>query len=74
MAYDDLLTDTCTIQIRTVNTSGKTDTESFTDVTGVRCRLLKRSSVKGNVEKAMYATVVSARTSSLSRAIFLPCP
>ena len=61
MTVLDLLPETCGIFRKTLNTSGKTDTESWSLLETVSCRVLKRGSSKANLEKTQYATVVSTR-------------
>lgn len=61
MSLSSLLPDTCSIQRKTV-TEGMIDTESWaTLATGVRCRVMKRSSVKTSPQTAQWATVISTR-------------
>lgn len=62
MSFRSLLTDSCVIQTRTVVTSGMRDTETWADQpTATPCRKITRNTIKGNVEKTQYSTVVQAR-------------
>ena len=67
MSFEDFLINRCTIQRKAINTSGKTDTESFTDLaTNVRCRLLKNSTTRYNADKAQHATMIRSRVAFLA--------
>lgn len=57
----NLLNDTCTLQARTVNTSGMTDTETWADVETVPCRKLTRTAVLQNAERTQHATAIKTR-------------
>ncbi len=61
MTVLDLLPETCGIYRKTVNTSGKTDTETWSLLETVTCRVMKRGSSKANLEKTQYATLISTR-------------
>ncbi len=58
MTYSALLPETCTIHRKTVDTSKKTTTEEWFPLETVKCRVLTKNSVKSNVEKTQYATLV----------------
>lgn len=63
MSYTSLLNDSCVIQTRTVDTSGKTDTESWVAQAPTRCRALKkvsrRQSSPEGAMKVQYAVYVA---------------
>lgn len=62
MPFGDLLPDRCTIQNRTVDTSGKTHVESWAaQAAPTPCRALIRIANSYDAEKARQATSVRAR-------------
>lgn len=61
MSLANLLNESCVHQRRSVVTSGKTDTESWATVATLPCRMLTRSAVRGNVDKAQHATLLTTR-------------
>lgn len=62
MSFDSLLRDRCTIQSRTVDTSGMTDTETFADAfTNVPCRKLTKSAASFDANKAQYGTMIRTK-------------
>ncbi len=61
MSYEGFLVDSCVIQTRAVDRSGMNDTESWVSGSAVPCRKLTRSTVKGNVDKTQFSTVISTR-------------
>ena len=63
MSFSQLINDHCTIQNRTADTTGKSDTETFTaQATPTRCRVItqvsRRRSGASDAEKLQYATLV----------------
>lgn len=59
MNFLPLLNDSCTILTRTL-TTGKTDTESWTDSATMPCRVLKQA-VSARPDKTQHATSVRCR-------------
>lgn len=57
----DLLSESCGIYRKTVDTSGKTDTETWALLETVQCRVLKNSTTKANLDNTQYATMIRAR-------------
>jgi len=55
---EDLLIDTCTIQKRTVDSTGKTSKETWSTGTSSKCRVMRRASNR-NLEKTQHATSLS---------------
>lgn len=58
MSYESLLPELCSIYRKTVDTTKKTTTEAWFLLESVKCRIIKKSMVKGNAEKAQYSTLV----------------
>lgn len=59
---DDLLNDSCMIQTRSLNSTGKIVTESWTDQAAeTRCRAMYQTISKLNPDTAQHATLVRAR-------------
>lgn len=62
MSYEGLLPDRCTIQNRTLDTSGKTKTETWTAQTEeTPCRALFQAISRSNPDKTQNATAIRSR-------------
>lgn len=61
MSLTDLLTDTCTIQKRTLDSSGKISKETWAASSTVKCRAMKRGMGRSGADKFQNATSMSVR-------------